>query len=216
MRKIVFIAANEYVPWGGSELCWSAVAEKLALSGVEVYVSVKDGGAPVKQIEHLRSVGCRIEHRRTASLADRLSRKIVPRRAYADEHVRRVGNDADLIVISLGSNVEGLQWMKASESNGYKYAVIVQSAAESWWPNDDFADALAHCYENASAVFFVSEANLALTRRQFVTPLRNASVIRNPFNVRYDAAPPWPRSPAEGLTLACVGRLDIVQKGQDL
>jgi glycosyltransferase involved in cell wall biosynthesis len=216
MRKIVFIAANEYVPWGGSELCWSAVAEKLARRRVEVYVSVKDWGAPVKQIEHLRSVGCHIVHRRPASLADRLSRRLFPRKAYADEHVRRLGKYADLIVISLGSNVDGVPWMKASESNGYKYAVIVQSAAEQWWPSDDFAEALAHYYENSSAAFFVSEANLALCRRQFVTPLRNAKVIRNPYNVRYDAELPWPENAAEGLTLACVGRLDPMQKGQDL
>src|ERR1700730_5657853 len=132
MRKIVFIAANDYVPWGGSELCWSAVAEKLARSGIGVDVSVTDWGVPVKHIERLRSAGCRIIHRHTDSLADRLSRKLFPRKAYADEHVRRLGKDADIIIISLGSTLDGVQWMKASKSNGYKYAPIVQSGAEQW------------------------------------------------------------------------------------
>ena len=75
MRKIVFIAANEYVPWGGSESLWSAAAERLARRGVQVYVSIKDWGKPVEQVEYLRSVGCKIVHRCSV---DRLSRKLFP------------------------------------------------------------------------------------------------------------------------------------------
>ena len=216
MRKIVFIAANEYVPWGGSESLWSLAAERFARRGAQVYVSVKDWGKPVEQVEYLRSVGCKIVHRRSASLVDRLSRKLFPRRESAWEHVRTLGAGADLIVVSQGSNIDGVEWMKASKSNGYKYAVIAHAAAEHWWPSDDFAECLAEHYESACAAYFVSEANLALSRRQFVTPLCNGRVIRNPFNVRYDARPAWPGDPSKGLFLACVGRLDIVQKGQDL
>src|ERR1035438_3750465 len=216
MRKIVFIAANEYVPWGGSELLWSAAAEGFARRGVQVYVSVKDWGKPVEHVEYLRSVGCKIVHRRSPSLVGRLSRKLFPRSEYAREHVRAVGAGADLIVVSQGSNIDGLPWMRAAKSNGSKYAVIAQVAAECWWPSDDLAECLAEHYEVACATYFVSEANLALSRRQFVTPLCNGRVIRNPFNVRYDARPAWPGDPSKGLFLACVGRLDIVQKGQDL
>jgi hypothetical protein len=106
--------------------------------------------------------------------------------------------------------------MEAAKANGYKYAAIAQSAAEAWWPDDDVAERLAVCYEGASAAYFVSDGNVALSRRQFVTPLRDARVIRNPFNVRYDARPAWPGETSEGLFLACVGRLEVGQKGQDL
>jgi glycosyltransferase involved in cell wall biosynthesis len=216
MRKIVFIAANEYVPWGGSESLWSAAAAGFARRGVQVYVSVKDWDKPVKQVEYLRSVGCKIVHRRSASLVDRISRRLLPRRKSAWEHVRTLGTGADLIVVSQGSNTDGVEWMKAAKSNGYKYAVIAQSAAELLWPNDDLAECLAEHYESACAAYFVSEANLALSRRQLVTPLCNGRVIRNPFNVRYDARPAWPGDPSKELFLACVGRLDTLQKGQDL
>ncbi|HKV79628.1 MAG TPA: hypothetical protein VJP02_15880, partial [Candidatus Sulfotelmatobacter sp.] len=60
MRKIVFIGANEWTPWGGSENLWSGAAEKLAHRGVQVCVSVKDWGVPVKQVEQLRAAGCRV------------------------------------------------------------------------------------------------------------------------------------------------------------
>jgi glycosyltransferase involved in cell wall biosynthesis len=216
MRKIVFISANESVPWGGSEALWHATAERFARHGVKVCVSVKDWGTPVKQVEYLRSVGCRIVHRRGSSLPYRLGRKLFRRCEYALAHVRALGAEADLIVVSQGSNLDGLPWMRAAKSNGYKYAVIVQAANEQWWPSDDFAECLAEHYETARAAYFVSEANLTLSRRQFVTPLCNGRVIRNPFNVRYDARPLWPGDPSNELFLACVGRLDTSQKGQDL
>jgi hypothetical protein len=59
MRKYLFIAANEWNGWAGSELLWSAAAEKLARRGNEVRVSVKDWGELVPQVENLRSAGCR-------------------------------------------------------------------------------------------------------------------------------------------------------------
>lgn len=217
MRKIVFIATNEWVPWGGSESLWAAAAEKLARGGVEVCVSVKDWGVPVKQIEHLRSLGCRIFLRRwPPSLTTRLARKIglLPERTQA--HIRKVGVGADLIVVSQGSHTDGLPWMEELRTSGCRYAVIAQAVAEQWWPGDDTVERLADCYEGACAAYFVSDANLALSRRQFVTPLHNALVIRNPFNVRYDARPAWPSDPSSGLSLACIGRLDPKAKGQDL
>jgi glycosyltransferase involved in cell wall biosynthesis len=216
MRKIAFIAANEYVPWGGSELLWSLAAEELARSGSEVRVSVKDWGKAIPQIERLRSAGCQIYYRRPPSFISRQVRKMFPLRDYWSVHIRSVGKGMNLIAISQGNNINDFQWMRAAKSNGYKYAVIAQAASEYSWPSDDWAESLAELYESACAAYFVSKANLALSRRQFVTPLYNGRVVRNPFNVRYDARPAWPGDPSKGLFLACVGRLDTAQKGQDL
>lgn len=68
MRKIVFIASNEWLPWGGSELCWSLAAEKLSRRGVQVSVSAKAWDKPVKQVEDLRSAGCQVYYRAQPSL----------------------------------------------------------------------------------------------------------------------------------------------------
>src|SRR5438552_5933532 len=187
MRKIAFIASNEYVPWGGSEFCWSAAAERLAQRGVQVWASVRDWGKPVPQIEHLRSLGCHIAYRRAPSFARRLRRKIFPAEYQEIEHLESFAAGADLVVVSQGNNFDGLPWLEASKAKSYKYALIVQSCSEHYWPTDDSAERLADCYEGSRAAFFVSQANLELTRRQLVTPLRHAAIIRNPFNVRYDA-----------------------------
>ena len=216
MRKYLFIAANEGTNWGGSELLWSSAAEKLVRRGDEVRVSVRDFGKPIPIVEHVRSAGCQIFYRRPPSFISRQIRKIFPLPEYSLAHVRSVGNGVDLVVISQGSNSDGLHWMEAARAAGYKYAVIAHSAVVYFWPNDDVAEKLAESYENASAGYFVSQAILDLSRRQFASPLRNAKVVRNPFNVRFDARPAWPVDSADGLALACVGRLEVISKGHDL
>jgi glycosyltransferase involved in cell wall biosynthesis len=216
MRKYLFIAANEGGNWGGSELLWSSVAEKLARRGNEVRVSAPIFMEPNPVLERVRSAGCQIFHRQPPSFVSRQVRKIFPRPEFSHMHVRSVGSGVDLVVISQGSNADGLQWMAAAQAVGCVYAVIAQSAVVYWWPSDEVAERLAEGYEKARGAYFVSQANLDLSRRQFATPLRKAKVVRNPFNVSYDASPPWPDGCADGLELACVGRLEVLSKGHDL
>lgn len=216
MPKIAFIATNEFVPWGGSEFCWAAAAERLSRRGAEVRVSFKRWDKPIKEIEQLRSAGCRICYRRPLSLVSRLARKVFPLPEYAQTHVRLIAEGVDLVVISQSSYWEALPWIQAVRGAGLQYAIIVQNASETMWPPDEIIEKLSPGFDNAVRSYFVSEANLGLFRRQLGTPLRNGSVIRNPFNVRYDARPPWPGDPSDQLSLACVARLDIIQKGQDL
>jgi glycosyltransferase involved in cell wall biosynthesis len=218
MRKYLFVMAQVGHPWGGSEPLWSSAAEKLARQGNEVRVTVKDWGEPVPQIEKLRLAGCQIFYRdnRPPSFVTRQIRKVFPVAEYSLRHLRSIGDGADLAIISQGSNSDGLVWIEAARRAGYKYAVIAHSAVVYWWPPDDEAERLAESYEAASAAYFVSHANLELSRRQFGSELRNGKVVRNPFNVRYDAQPPWPSSSSEELKLACVGRLDVISKAQDV
>lgn len=176
---------------------------------------------PVAQIEHLRSVGCKIFYRsdrlyRIPSFIPRQIRKIFPPPPPREAHLRTVGSDADLVVVSQTHNGDGLEWMEAARAVGRKYAVIAQSAVVYWWPNDDHAERLAESYDSATAAYFVSQAILDISRRQFGSQLLNAKVVRNPFNVRYDACPPWPSESGHELVLACVGRLDVTSKGQDV
>lgn len=214
--RIIFIAANEFHPWGGSEFLWGAAAERIAHQGVQVVVSAKNWGAPVKQIEHLRSLGCRVFLRPTPGLARRTLRKLPPWRDYHRRHLAKIASVSDLVVISQSMNSDGLTWMEAAQGCGLRYVPVSNTAAESWWPDDVLAEKLAAAYESAAAAYFVSEANLDLSRRQFGTPLRSAHIVRNPFNVRYNVRLEWPSSEAGEFSLACVARLDCVQKAQDI
>ena len=215
MRRIAFLSSNEYVPWGGSEYCWARAAERFAERGAEVRVSVMDWRAPVKQVKHLRSAGCRILLRPQRSLTERIKRRFVLRNRYEWHHMKRIGAGADLVVISQGGNTDGFPWMEAAKSLGYPYVTIAEGVPDSW-PGDDLRERFAEAYESAQAAFFVSQANLAMTRRQMGTALLAGRVLRNPFNVPYDARPPWPGDPVNRLSLAYVARLEVGGKKQDL
>ena len=216
MRRFLFVAANEWSNWGGSELLWSLTAEKLASRGNDVRVSFRNYGEPPREIERVRSAGAQIFERRAPSFFVRQVRRVFPPPKHSDLQLDTVGKDVDLMVISQGYVGDGLEWMEAAGATGIRYVVIVQCASESYWPDDSTAKRLATGFENAAQTYFVSQATLDLTRRQFATPLRQAKVIRNPFNVRYDVNPPWPSGSSEELNLGCVGRLDLAHKGQDL
>jgi len=58
---------------------------------------------------------------------------------------------------------------------------------------------------------------MRLAEKHLGAQLANAEVIWNPFNVDYDARPPWPPyGDSDELRLACVARLAPSAKGQDL
>jgi glycosyltransferase involved in cell wall biosynthesis len=216
MRKILFIAANEWPNWGGSELLWTQAAERMARRGMNVHASVPDFGKGVPQIEELRLAGCRMFYRRRfPPFLYRLGSKVLPLPIYDRVQLRSAADGAELVVISQGSVQDGLPWADAARAERFRYALIIHGASELWWPADDQADRLAQSFENAARAFFVSEATLGLCRRQFAAPLLQAKIVRNPFNVGYDARPAWPTEP-DGLSLACVARLDGGTKGHDL
>jgi glycosyltransferase involved in cell wall biosynthesis len=122
----------------------------------------------------------------------------------------------DLAVISYSSYLEALPWIEAVQMAKTRYVIVVQGTSETLWPADDIAERLSIAFENAACAYFVSEGNRKLFRQQLNTPLKRSRVIRNPFGVRYDAQPPWPDHPSDRLSLACVARLDIIQKSQDI
>jgi glycosyltransferase involved in cell wall biosynthesis len=56
-----------------------------------------------------------------------------------------------------------------------------------------------------------------MAEKQIAGELANAEVVRNPFNVSYEASPPWPASGNDAeIRFACVGRLYPPAKGQDI
>lgn len=214
MSRILFVSANDWEPWGGSEELWCAAAKQLRERGATVTVSVKWFGQEVPQIAELAAAGCRVHYRRRPFRQP--ARHLALQRALSLARLHYL-RDQDLVVISQGLNTDGLPWMMACRRHRLRYAVITQSAAESWWPYDREAEPLAAAYTGAEKCFFVCHANLELTQKQIATTIARAAVVRNPFNVPYSEPIPWPQiDESTDLRLACVGRLDPRGKGQDL
>jgi glycosyltransferase involved in cell wall biosynthesis len=120
------------------------------------------------------------------------------------------------VLLSQGTNADPwlIQLAEALIASGIPYVVVSHSAFPWYWPPDGTALRMAAVFRAAQASYFVSEANVELTRRQVGDPIPNAQVIRNPFNVDYDATLPYPAG--EVIRLACVGSLTPGYKGQDI
>jgi len=217
MSKYLFLAANEWGNWGGSELLWSQAAEKLARRGHEVRVSVAEFHITHPRVEKLRAAGCRIFGRRGfPPFLYRWGSKVLSLPEYKRRELRSAAGGADLVVISQGGLEDGLWWLEAARAEGLNYILIVQGTSYLSWPNDEKSERLAASFAHAAAAYFVSQATLDLCKRQLVSPIYNGKVIRNPFNVRYDAKFAWPNGVGDGLALACVARLDGAGKGHDI
>src|SRR5213593_791129 len=204
MPKIVFVSAMAGCPWGGSEELWSRAARTLVAQGHHVAASVKGWPQRVPQVDALAQAGCTIRRRRGNDAVNRAIRFLT--RETEAQWLRSRG--ADLVVISQGQIADGLPWMQMCGALGIPYVVIAQCNGEQFWPRDDDSRRqLAERYEAARACYFVSSRNLGLARAQLASHLLNAAVVRNPFNVPFDSAPPWP-SGENGFALACVARLE--------
>jgi len=208
-------------PWGGSEELWSRAACRLAKDGHDVVASTAHWDPEPKQIAALRRAGVTVESRggtnfaRIGWITQRLwgtePDAIVTRRYKA--WLRKTA--PDLVCVSNGATGDGLNWMLACRAQGTPYVIVTQANGEQFWPNDRLAPQLADAYSGARACFFVSRRNLELLEEQIGARLPDARVVRNPVNVDYGAAPPWPKD--RGMwRLACVARLEPTAKGQDI
>jgi glycosyltransferase involved in cell wall biosynthesis len=216
MSKVLFIATNEW-DWGGSEILWSQTAERLARAGDSVVVSIQGLGKPREPLDRIKAAGGDVHFRANKrSLPAALIGKIIRPPSLVEEHVRKLAKGVDLAVVCYSSFLEVLPWLDAVRSLGLKYTIIVQGANTSFWPDDSVAERLAAGFEGAVRPFFVSQATMDLCRRQFGAPMEHGCVIRNPFNVRYDAHIAWPEQSDDQLKLASVGRLELGTKGQDI
>jgi glycosyltransferase involved in cell wall biosynthesis len=208
--KIAFISTMAGPPWGGSEELWSQTAMRMAQQGFTVGVSIEGRKNEAKQISDIEKSGC-VVVRRYNNRIQRLVSRVYPNSAF--EFLEKFS--PELVVISQGGNSDGLSWMEACIAKNITFVVISQAVSESFWPNDELAESLAKAYSMAKCSYFVSRANLQITQRQMAIALENAKVIRNPFNVSYDTKVQWPHED-EIFKLACVARLDLYAKGQDL
>jgi glycosyltransferase involved in cell wall biosynthesis len=212
--KIAFISTMDGVPWGGSEELWSQAATRLKDAGHEIQASVEYWPQLSDKITALRATGIKVQThsrprpRRLRRIWNRLSNSNHDGDGWLKEF------NPNLVVLSQGYNAGGFAWAKVCREAAIPYVMIVHCNSELWWFQDRLADAVAS-YTTARSVFCVSRKNLDLLRLQVGEPLLNAQIVWNPYNVSPDDTPTWPDERA-GLRLACVGRINMANKGQDM
>jgi glycosyltransferase involved in cell wall biosynthesis len=221
-RRIVFISSN--YTWGGSEVLWSEAAGILAARGEDVRAYKNRLNGRDRAVARLRENRVRLfELARFPFLPNKLYSLVamfLPYLSIAYQALRlhlslRLRSRPDLVVVSQGGNHDG--WMLAAVCRRLKlpYVLLSQKATDLYWPQDRWLREVRANYRGALHAYFVSQHNLELTQEQLGEPLERASVVRNPFNVAYDARPVWPADDGE-VRIACVGRLYPMEKGQDI
>lgn len=123
-------------------------------------------------------------------------------------------NQPHLVIISQGINFDGLQYAHSCAIRNIPYVIICQKAVEFYWPQTRERSFMIRAFQKAQICFFVSKHNLQLTEEQFGIRFTNARVIGNPVRILLHPLP-YP-STENGFKLACVGRLFIIDKGQDI
>lgn len=219
--RIAFLSSNS--GWGGSEELWSAAAAELARRDMQVAVAKAGIDQRIDRVATLKALGVPLLDLRHIPLVPARLTAWLVRFSWPFDYLIRLLRlrwflataRPELVVLSQGGNLDGLFYAKRLRRAGLRYCLVVQKAAEMYWPSDDQLVEAQAAYQGAERVFFVSEHNLRLTEQQLARRLPQGEVVRNPFLVAYDTPQPWPDDNGR-LHLACVGRLYPREKGQDI
>ena len=220
-KRILFVSSVNDTPWGGAEELWSRAALDLAADGVAVSASYAAHSPPHPRILDLTERGIEVWFRPTRhSLRKKAWRALIaPQKNPTTLEVERLvaARSPEFVMISDGAPFPPLDLLEMCAAKRLPFAIIVQCNQYFWWPADALAERYRAALAAASRCYFVSEANRRIAEKQIGGELLNAELVRNPFNVDFNAAPPWPPPERDGeLRFACVGRLDPPGKGQDI
>src|SRR4029077_14916349 len=220
----VFISTMALVPWGGSENLWHGAAKHLLARGAAVQTQTAPWPSASRPLEDLATNGAVVTFRASrAPFALRILRRLSSaafRRKWENRTRDWISSmPSPKVIISCGSLLDDfseLVWMSEGRT---PYAVIVQAAGPELWPDDGQLSVVCKLLTNARRVFFVSHHNLEDVQQCLGMELRNAEVIWNPVNrgsILRAMNVTLPNVAEGSVKLACVARLNVHAKGQDV
>jgi glycosyltransferase involved in cell wall biosynthesis len=219
-EKIAVVAGWIPVPWGGSEELWSRAALHLLTKQIAVAACIERRTPPHDRVQELKSNGVEIIERRPDMPFSRRAWRRFTGETRGEEliQIERFLRSycPSLVILQSGGGLPPIEVVELCVEEKLPFVTIEHANCERWWLDDSLAQRFRSSLGAALRCFFVSRANLQLTEKQIGRSLPNAEVIQNPFNVDYEVDLPWPRVENGEIRLACVGRLDVRAKGQDI
>ena len=218
--------------WGGSEELWGKSVPHLvgaSITDITVYKNTINKNHPqfislIKQGIKLREFAPKPERvKRIMSKSLDLFVRVAQKFGLATYqwnkqaaliHSLLKKDKINFAIISQGINFDGLVYAHQCLKLNIPYIIVSHKAVDFFWPQSSDRDYMRTVLLKAEKCYFVSNHNLKMTEEQFGTRLNNAQVIINPSKVAPFALP-YP-SAVNGLKLACVGRLFVIDKGQDI
>ncbi len=224
--RLAFISTMADAAWGGSEELWAEAALRAVGEGHQVLGCIGPKMEGHAKVERLKKAGIQIlvRPRQAGNSAARLHERLIRRGVRMFRTPRLVSPyeglvhfQPDILCISCGHTFD-LLWDQALQGLLMKlqkpYYIINQYNDERKVLGLDDANKLRALFDAAKEVFFVSQRNLCVARRQVLSEITNARVVRNPVNISDPSIIPFPDNVTTHF--ACVARLDCYYKGQEI
>jgi len=229
MQKILIVSTCSE-DWGGSEELWGRSIPPLQNAGCKIavvkyhlnknhpeFVKLAQRGVDLLEIFPHGSIPARIKKKLVRS-GIKLGKafKLIPEKGEDFSPFIKIlkQQNPTLVIISQGINFDGLKLAYQCLLLNIPYAVIAQKAVDFYWPTKEDRGPMLEALLHAKKSFFVSHHNLRLTEEQFGQRLPNGQVIFNPVKLSGQLVP-YPKT-KDSFKLACLGRLFILDKGQDI
>jgi glycosyltransferase involved in cell wall biosynthesis len=220
--RVLFVTTPHLDPWSGAEELWSRTAIELVSQGVPVSASVWEGSLEYPRMRELQARGVDLcPWPRQYSLRKHPWKRLRSWHngavAFAVERLLDAGTSA-IAVLSDGGILPPIQLLELCVAKRIPFVTISHAGSEAVsYFDDDLAKRYRAALAAALRCFFVAQRIRLSAEKQIGGELANADIVRNPFNVSYDASVPWPKSGTDaGVRFACVGRLHPPAKGQDI
>lgn len=223
-NTVIAIVTSCSEAWGGSEELWARSIPIFHEQGYKTtvlkynleeqhpkFIELKKKGTDLIDLAPAKSRIIRILKRNWEKLKAELNKDFVKKDIFT-EKIKRVR--PALVIISQGINFDGLGFGCVCKKLNIPYIIVCQKAVDFFWPTPTDRGFMTESLQGAATCFFVSEHNKRLTQEQFGIDLKNAEVIFNPTKLQR-AILPYP-STEDGIKLACIARLFLLDKGQDM
>jgi len=227
MKKKIFILSTIFDPWGGSESLWFETSPVLQSMGYDVTVLkrnikwshpnfLKLANDKVKLVELVeKSRLVRILKKNTIARWVLGSAEIPSLDSmHLNFYSQLKKNRPRLVLINQGINFDGLPFGLLCKKLGIPYVFISHKAVEFFWPPTNERSLMLDAIRGSRQNFFVSKQNLEITQGQFGIKIPKASLVQYPIK-RFPEPVPFPKI-EDYLELVCIGRLFLIDKGQDI
>lgn len=217
--KLVIVSLMGGFPWGGSEELWYNTAVHALKKDVLVSVFVKKWDVDHDRIQHLRSLGVKINY--LDSHPKQTKKKILklftttPLTVF--DTIKAIGlKRTDTILISQGDtfSVFGSTLLLDLLTLDVPISLISQHLSDVGLPNEHLRKKASQMVSRIKHFCFVSQRSLDLTKRYLNTDGTNFYLVNNPVNLDKKKIVEYPDKSIPSF--AVVGRLDCRFKGQDI
>lgn len=217
--KRLFIVTAIEEEWGGSESLWFAAVPYLLKQGIQLFVVKQSISREHPKFKWLAAQGVLLidlvmrpegqkKPERTPAILNRYENNIANYCIHLEVY------KPDLILINQGVNFDGLYFGLFAQKAGIPYTILAHKAVEFFWPQPQERAFMKDVWNGSLRNYFVSEHNLRHTCYQFGMDIPAKERVYYPIR-RYAEPLPFPSS-EETYRLACIGRLFLLDKGQDI